>query len=77
MSWFSETASSVSDALSEVDPTNPNSAVSDALRAVDPTLLVGDTQALLEPMAMPLARNGILHFSFKTADVLVKSGDRR
>jgi hypothetical protein len=56
MSWFSETVSSVSDALSEVDPTNPNSAVSDALRAVDPTLLVGDTQALLEPMAMPLAQ---------------------
>jgi hypothetical protein len=56
MSWFSHAVSSVSDVLSEVDPTNPNSEVSAALRTIDPTLLVGDTQALLEPMAMPLAQ---------------------
>jgi hypothetical protein len=56
MGWFDHAVSSVGDALSEADPTNPNSAVSAALRAVDPTLLVGDTNALLETIAMPLAQ---------------------
>lgn len=56
MSWFSDAVNSVSDTLSDVDPTNPNSAVSEALSHVDPTALPGETEAMLESLALPLAQ---------------------
>lgn len=46
----------MSDTLSEADPTNPNSAVSEALSRIDPTALPGETEAMLESLALPLAQ---------------------
>lgn len=56
MSWFKRAFESVSETLSETDPTNPNSAVREALKKVDPTALPGETEAMLESLAVPLAQ---------------------
>jgi hypothetical protein len=75
MSWFSKKIDDVGKALSEADPTNPNSTVSEALRKIDPTLLVGDTQALLEPLAMPLAQQWKSDHSAAQSDLPLNMDD--